>query len=278
VIRIKKFLNRLVKVVSLSAVHALKNSNRDFRTIWDLSLKHFPSFADHFSFRITDPETEARIRFLVVVETLFIKESIGCIKKDSLTYADIGDSDGAVRILLTELFSSKELDTIGVNLQPSAVEKMRKLGLKAICADAMELGKQNVAYDVVSVFETLEHLPDPIGFLTNIKPIVNERLVLSVPFIRKSKIGLRYLDSGWPEGQTPTIENQHIFELSPLDWKKIILHAGWAPRREKIFKQFPENTYHRFILQPYWRYISFEGFWFVELEKNDTYSSQYSIE
>ena len=150
--------------------------------------------------------------------------------------------------------------------------------MDAICADALSLGDQGVHYDVVSAFETLEHLPDPIGFLSNIKKVVKKRLVLSVPFIRHSRIGLAYLSNKCSNETKSTVENTHIFELSPRDWKKIFLHTGWKEDEEWKLMMFPSNKISRLILQPFWRFVSFEGFWFVSLSKDNQHSSQYGIE
>ena len=37
----------------------------------------------------------------------------------------------------------------------------------------------------------------------------------------------------------PGIENTHIFELSPLDWKKIFLHTGWRVENERKLMMYP---------------------------------------
>ncbi len=184
--------------------------------------------------------------------------------------------------MLKEYFFGDKLKSVGINLQQSAVDKMRAKGLEGICADALSLGHQGVNYDIVSVFETLEHLPNPIEFLQGIRTVTNERLVVSVPFIRQSRVGLTYISDKWPKqwpkDKIPTIENTHIFELSPLDWKKIFLHTGWGIDNQWKLMMFPSGKLSRLILQPFWRFVSFEGFWFVSLYKNSKYSSKYVIE
>jgi 2-polyprenyl-3-methyl-5-hydroxy-6-metoxy-1,4-benzoquinol methylase len=199
-------------------------------------------------------------------------------EKEFCEYADIGDSDGSVRLLLKKYFNSQQLSTVGINLQTQAVEKMKKSGLNAICEDALNLKAKGIQYDIASVFETLEHLPAPINFLMDIRDVVRHKLVISVPFIRRSRVSLSYLTDRWDHSRRPTIENVHIFELSPADWSKIFLHTGWQIDREKKLMMFPSNKPSRVILQPYWFYTSFEGFWFVTLSKCDKFSSRYTVE
>lgn len=278
---LKKLIKKLVSHVSFNSTLRVVSNDRELKKIWDDSLETFPDFSQHFSIPTVEVEEEARIRMLIAAETSFVYESIERIKNDvtlPVTFADIGDSDGSVRYLLSKMYADSELDSIGLNLQAQAVAKMKKLGLKAICENAMDLSDKEMSFDIVSVFETLEHLSDPIGFLKSMSKIVNKELIISVPYLRKSRVGLQYLNKNWPEEVKSTIENQHIFELSPTDWKKLMIHSGWKIQKEKIIKAYPRLSYHRLILEPYWRYMSFDGFWFVSLTKDNTISRNYSVE
>ncbi|MBF0343521.1 MAG: methyltransferase domain-containing protein [Nitrospirae bacterium] len=273
-------MKKIIEPVSLSSTLNIVETTPELKQIWEYSKKLFPSFSEHFSFPIDNKENEHRLRLLITAEVYFTKMAIEPIIKtrDVCSYADIGDCDGSVRVILKEFFYGDKLKSVGVNLQQDAVKKIIARGLDAICADALDIHNQAKTYDLISVFETLEHLPDPIGFLKNIRQTTNSTLIISVPYIRKSRVSLRYLTSRWPKKTKPTIENTHIFELSPMDWKKIFLHTGWKVEKEYKLLAFKPFTPHRLILEPYWRYASFEGFWFVALGKTDQYSSLYSIE
>ncbi len=279
--QIKSIIRKnIIEPISISAVLDTIKADKNLKEIWDSSYEQFPDFSEHFSQSVDSAEVEHRIRQLVVAETAFVKEEIAKIvqERGRCEYADIGDSDGSVRLLLKKYFSPQQLSTVGINLQAQAVEKMKKRGLSAICEDALNLKAKKVQYDIASVFETLEHLPAPINFLTDIRDVVRHKLVVSVPFVRQSRVSLNYLTRRWDHAKRPTIENVHIFELSPLDWSKIFLHTGWRVERERKLMMFPPNKLSRFILQPYWLYTSFEGFWFVSLSKFDKFSSKYSVE
>lgn len=276
---IRKLLGEILRYLSITAVHQVVRASSDLARMWQASIKHFPSFKDHFSIHTDDAEAEARIRFLVAAECSFIEKEVASVlaNRQSCSYADIGDSDGSVRTVMEDIFGKTQLETVGINLQPSAVERMKERGLNAICKDAIEVGNLGIRYNVVSLFETMEHLPDPIGFLQKIGSVVEDRLVLSVPYVRCSRVGLYYQGNSWAKDLPVTIETVHIFELSPDDWKKIFLHSGWRVDRETIFKQFPASGPLKWILSLYWRYTSFEGFYFVSLVKDTTYASRYHI-
>ena len=129
--------------------------------------------------------------------------------------------------------------------------------------------------DIVSLFETLEHMPDPVGFLERINPVVGSRLVISVPLIRASRIGLSYLNPRWDKNIKPAYSNNHFFELSPEDWTRLFNHTGWAIEKEWKVRQFPRSGPLNWIMSYAWRKISFEGYWFVSLTKDTKYSGRF---
>ena len=271
---------RIIDPISVRAITHLVDSNVDLKTIWEYSLITLPYLSEHYSVEVHCDEIIQRIRLLIVAQTLFVKDIVEKTinAKGRCTYADVGDSDGSVRLLLSKHFFDEKLVSVGINLQETAVEKIRNKGLKAICADALLLSETGVNYDVISAFETLEHLPDPIGFLDGIRKVTNDRLILSVPYVRRSRVGLTYVSGKWPNDKKPTVENVHIFELCAEDWRRIFWHTGWNIEKEWKLMMYPSNRLSRFILQPFWRYTSFEGFWFVSLYKDNEYAAQYMIE
>lgn len=276
---IRKFGRKVFDLFSSKAIYASVRSNKEHMDMWNKSKDIFHSLHDHFTGGKVNDETENRIRFLITAEAAFVKSEVQKIisKRVKCNYLDIGDSDGSVRLLLEKIIDKPGFKTMGVNLQKSAVEKIRSKGMEALHMNAMDVGKTGVNYDVVSVFETLEHLPDPIGFLEQIHDIVGQKLIISVPFVRQSRVSLKYLEAK-PVSDNVNIENVHIFELSGNDWKKIFLHAGWKVENEWILLQFPKFGILRLIMQTYWRMVSFEGFWFVSLTKDMTFRNSYKIE
>jgi len=281
-LNIKSLGRKVFRYLSKKAILDAKDEDKKFLEVWNLSLKVIPDmFLDeHFLSSVSSDEARLRIRLLICGEVFFTMDIIKALinRERSCTYLDIGDSDGSMRLLLNEAIPHFHIESLGVNLQPKAIEKIRQKGLKAECLDAMEVGKTGMKYDVVSLFETLEHLPNPIGFLEGIHDTVGHRLIISVPLVTKSRVSLRYLNDGWSKDKTPTIENTHIFELSPDDWKKIFLHTGWRVEREWSLRQFPEKGVLKIMMQYAWRKISFEGFWFVALTKDTFCKDKFRIE
>jgi len=275
---IKSLLKANFFYFSQKAVAIAVKQDADLSEMWDLSLKHFPDLVDHYATVKMNDEALMRVRLLICSEALWLKRVITGLKKqgvDVKNYVDIGDSDGSARLLFEKSMKNCNIDSLGINIQPEAVEKIKAMGLNAECIDAMDLPKRGRRYDAVSVFETLEHLPHPIGFMQNMSKIINKRLIISVPLIVKSRVSLKYLTGKWEREKTPTIANNHIFELSPEDWTKIFLHTGWQIEDQWHVRQYPKRGLLKVLMQYAWRKLSFEGYWFVSLKKDDTYSSQY---
>ena len=167
----------------------------------------------------------------------------------------------------------KDLECIGVNLDPKAVEKIKARGLAAVNARAEDLPKHDIKADIFLCFEILEHLADPCNFLHSLSANTNAKyLVLTVPYVRHSRVGLHHIRDG-RKGPV-CAENTHILELSPEDWKLFARHSGWNIVKEKIYLQYPKKSLLR-CTQPVWKKGDFEGFYGLILEKDDTWSSQY---
>lgn len=190
-----------------------------------------------------------------------------------VTVVDIGDSAGTHIAYLQTLYGSEiALECLSINLDPQAVDRIRQRGLKAVRARAEALTESGVTADVFLLFETLEHLANPIGFLHDLARTRCRALVLTVPYVAASRIGLHHIRAQHRAPIGP--ETVHLFELSPADWKLLFRHAGWDIVDERIYRQYPRRGPLR-LLKPYWRWRDFEGFWGAVLTPDDTWSSVY---
>lgn len=98
--------------------------------------------------------------------------------------------------------------------------------------------------------------------------------MITVPYLKKSRVGLHHLRSG--EARAIYAEDEHIFELSPEDWTLLILHSGWKVVWSEKYYQYPRSMpIISFLFAYYWRKTDFEGFWGAILEKDTAYSDMY---
>jgi len=197
--------------------------------------------------------------------------------KGRLTVVDIGDSAGTHIRYLNGLYGGR-MDTLSINLDPVAVDKIRSYGLQAIQARAEDLSRHpefaGRTVDIFLSYEMLEHLLDPIGFLHSLAvSSQGEYFVISVPYVAQSRVGLHQLRRP-VDRRRMSAENTHIFELSPGDWRLLFQLAGWEVVDEEFYRQYPRwHLLH--LTKPFWRWIDFEGFYGVVLRRNDSDSSRY---
>ena len=131
-----------------------------------------------------------------------------------------------------------------------------------------------LSIEVFLLFETLEHLLDPIGFLRSIREPNSEYFVLTVPYVKSSRTGFSQIRNE-SDHRKITPENTHIFELSPQDWELIFRFTGWEVEYRRIYKQYPWWS-KIFLVHLIWRAFDFEGFYGVVLKRSESNNNFYN--
>lgn len=196
--------------------------------------------------------------------------------KKHITVVDIGDSAGTHMSYLKNLTKDRlSIEPLSVNLDKRAIDKIKGKGLEAILCRAEDLDLGDREVDLFVSFEMVEHLHNPAIFFHRLaeKSKCNKILV-SVPYLKKSRIGLHNVRN--KNNKKIYAEDEHIFELCPEDWSLLLSHSGWKVLYQDIYYQYPNKfPIVSALLAKFWRKIDFEGFWGVILEKDDTYSKLY---
>ncbi|MDD1669675.1 MAG: class I SAM-dependent methyltransferase [Methanomicrobiales archaeon] len=134
---------------------------------------------------------------------------------------DLGDTNG---IFLRSIGQGG----IGVNISDPAVRAIRARGLETLKADIEFLPFRDRSIETVLLFETLEHVPNPIRVLREIGRVCSHSLVLSVPYVKKTIIHGSGYDPARPAPQ------HHIFEFSVPDFRKILTYTPFVLERDRI--------------------------------------------
>ncbi|MBC8550573.1 MAG: class I SAM-dependent methyltransferase [Candidatus Brocadiales bacterium] len=191
--------------------------------------------------------------------------------------ADIGDSAGTHMLYLRKLAGDEyDIDSLSVNLDPRAIKKIESRGLKAVHCRAEDLGLRDKKFDLVVSFQMVEHLHNPSIFFKRLATSsVCNRLVVTVPYVKSSRVGLHYIRLNNRKASV-FAEDVHIYELNPEDWSLLMLHSGWRVIYKRIYYQYPRNwPIISKMLGLYWRVVDYEGFWGVILERDTTFSECY---
>jgi len=223
-----------------------------------------------------DSYLELKRRGLHAFQCFLLLKSLEGFRKEKIRFVDIGDSAGTHICYLKDLIAGRfEIDATGVNLDPRAIEKIKSRGIKAILCRAEDLDLNGSEVDLFSSFEMLEHLHNPAIFLHRLaKKTKKSKLVITVPYLNKSRVGLHNIRN--KTDNDISAENEHIFELSPKDWELLMLHSGWKVVFSKIYYQYPRHlpVLSR-VIRSFWRMADFEGFWGAILEKDASFSERY---
>lgn len=193
-----------------------------------------------------------------------------------VTVVDIGDSAGTHMLYLKEIVREQvEVDTISVNLDPRAVDKIKARGLAAMLCRAEDLDLPGMDIDLFTSFEMVEHLHNPAIFFHRLaRKSTSKKILITVPYVKTSRVGLHHVRQRSRE--VIFAEDEHIFELCPEDWTLLMLHSGWKVIHSEIYYQYPRQwpIISRFIAY-YWRMRDYEGFWGAILEKDLTFADCY---
>lgn len=215
------------------------------------------------------------VRGLHAFQTSLMLEAIANIIKNKITVVDIGDSAGTHMLYLKNIIKDKKIDTISVNLDERAIAKITAKGLKAILSRAEDIVIKNNEIDLFTSFEMVEHLHNPAIFFYRLtKKNQCNKLLITVPYLKQSRVGLQHIRNR--SAEPAFAEDEHIFELSPKDWKLLLLHSGWKVTYSKIYFQYPRRwPIISNFLAIFWRMTDFEGFWGAFLEKDTSFSDLY---
>jgi hypothetical protein len=176
--------------------------------------------------------------------------------KKKLMIVDIGDSCGNHIKYFDYLFHG-DIDSISINPDIRSVNKIKKKGMIARCLTAEDYIEDRYENpDLIMMFETLEHLEDPIRVLKRLNRN-DAQMIITVPFLRQSRVAIPKDKKG--------IEDIHIFELSADDWDKIFKYCGWDIIYSFVYYQYPDIPFISWLLKRFWKRYDYEGFYGVVL-------------
>lgn len=257
---------------------ALAVSENNLQELIDQLRNIVPDISDQYSSGQEDYNDylELKMRAQQAFQCKLMLLALRSAKRETITVIDIGDSAGTHMLYLKALAEDKfQINTVSINLDPIAVDKIKAKGLQALQCRAEDVNFEGNRIDLFTSFEMVEHLHNPAIFFYKLtKKTSCKRMVVTVPYLRKSRVGLHHVRTNSED--PANAENEHIFELSPEDWTLLMFHSGWKVVHREVYLQYPRRyPILSQLFSWYWRETDFEGFWGVILEKDTTYSDCY---
>ncbi len=234
---LKKYIR---KILTYMQSQSLKSVGFDTKRLINIA----PDISEHYSFTFTDKFTNLKVRNMHAFQVSLIDEVMENFNARSYSrhpsVIDIGAASGVHLEYIRFLYP--EAGCVGIDIDAGAVEKIKARGFDAFQIRAEDL---RLEADIFLCFEVLEHLTDPYGFLCSLPE--SKYLIVTVPYLKNSRIG----------------QGEHVFELSPKDWKSLFNRAGWIVINENLYRQ--SGRLMRYI----WRKLDFEGFYGFILRRED---------
>jgi SAM-dependent methyltransferase len=203
----------------------------------------FASMSDEQAFRHFGEEELLPDRVYRTVVRLFhawkvktIRERLGD-RLDEARVLDVGDTDG---LLLRGLGK----DGTGFNISDAAITNIRANGVEAVQGDAHALPFETGSFDVVTCFETLEHVESQHAALLELARVCRPggTCFVSIPWLPRTVVHAR--NPAVPRGQ------DHVFELSPGDFAALVTHTPFDVVFEDVCRVFlrPRGVRERLLL------------------------------
>lgn len=187
--------------------------------------------------QLDDDGLKAVISSFTLARINYINEILG----DNGLISDFGDSNGI-------FIRSGNQKGFSVNISMPALLSIHNMGIETVRANLEYLPFKNNSIDHILLFETLEHVPNPIMLLNEIGRVCRKNLIISIPYVEKTNIHRFAYDP------TRTIQQHHIFEFSPDDFKKVITHTPLKLLDEEKIPAFePRRSIIDFMIFTLWR-------------------------
>jgi len=158
-----------------------------------------------------------QIRYYRMFE--YFKNNLSDVFDNNIQVLNVGDTSGM-------LFKAMGRKGISVNINPECIANIKSKEIEAQLGDAQVLKFPDKYFDYSFCFQTLEHLPNPIAALCELGRVTKNKVFVSIPNVRQSKIysqdyWVKLKKESWQVESVRRVDC-HIFEFSEDDFKKIL--------------------------------------------------------
>lgn len=139
---------------------------------------------------------------------------VGCAAGDFIAYAQ-----------------DRGWDAVGIDVSPKLVAAARARGFTVLHGDLAKLDLLPERYDVVTMWDVIEHLDDPRGYLLAIRRLLRPGglLFFHTGNARFQIFKARVLNRVFPERGPFVIPYQHLYHFDPDTARRLLRATGYSP-------------------------------------------------
>lgn len=120
-------------------------------------------------------------------------------------------------------------DAEGVEISPAAAAEARRRGARVHCGALQELALPAQSYDAITLYDVIEHLPDPVAALREIRRLLAPEGVLHIVTPNVGGLQAKVLGRYWYHYKP----GEHLFYFSPKTLRATVQRAllrwdGWS--------------------------------------------------
>lgn len=120
-------------------------------------------------------------------------------------------------------------DAEGVEISPAAAAQARSRGARVHCGVLQDLGLPAQSYDAITLYDVIEHLPDPVAALREIRRLLTPEGVLHLVTPNVGGLQAKVLGRYWYHYKP----GEHLFYFSPKTLRAAVQRAllrwdGWS--------------------------------------------------
>jgi len=143
-------------------------------------------------------------------------------------------------------------DAEGVEISSFAAEQARLRGARVHTGSLEQLGLPSASYDVITLYDAIEHLFDPAGTLTEISRLLRPGGVLHLVTPNVGGLQARLLGRFWYHYKP----GEHLYYFSPDTLRPLVersdlLWDGWAPSGSYVTLSYVFNRLRHYSRQPF---------------------------
>ncbi len=153
---------------------------------------------------------------------------IGKIVNDCSTILDIGAGNGLLALVLKQLHPKIIIDGIEPNAYAASIARQYYRNFyTGYAQEFLDFIKRD-NYDFIVLADVLEHMPDPLSFLTALREIIGEKtqIIISLPNVAFASVRIALLCGSFAYVDSGLLEHTHLRFFTDHTIQEMIKRAG----------------------------------------------------